>query len=182
MYRRPVDRTDLARRIYASAHLTGSFTLRSGVVSNEYFDKYRFESDPQLLADIAHASAALVPDGIDALAGLELGGVPIATMLSQVTRLPAVFVRKVAKTYGTCELAEGGEVDGRRLCIIEDVVTSGGAILDAATELRARGAKLGPVICVIDRESGGREKLAVEGLELFALYTMSELNSAAAGA
>jgi orotate phosphoribosyltransferase len=174
-----VDRTELAHRIYAAAHLTGTFTLRSGVVSHEYFDKYRFESDPQLLADIAAGCAVLVPDGIDALAGLELGGVPLATMISQVTRLPAVFVRKEAKTYGTCQLAEGTEVDGRRLCIIEDVVTSGGAILDAASELRARGAHLGPVICVIDRESGGREKLAVEGLELFSLYTMSELNSAA---
>jgi orotate phosphoribosyltransferase len=175
-----VDRSDLARRIYTAAHLTGTFTLRSGVVSHEYFDKYRFESDPQLLADIAAASAALVPDGIDALAGLELGGVPLATMISQETRLPAVYVRKQAKTYGTCQLAEGTEIDGRRLCIVEDVVTSGGAILDAASELRARGARLGPVVCVIDRESGGREKLAADDLELFALYTMSELSAAAA--
>jgi orotate phosphoribosyltransferase len=173
-----VDRTNLARRIYNAAHLTGTFTLRSGAVSNEYFDKYRFESDPQLLADIAAASAALVPDGVDALAGLELGGVPLATMLSQVTRLPAVFVRKQAKTYGTCRLAEGAEIEGRSLCIVEDVVTSGGAILDAASELRARGARLGPVLCVIDRESGGPEKLAAEGLELFPLYTMSELTEA----
>ncbi len=131
-----MDRSQLAARIYAAAHLTGTFTLRSGVVSNEYFDKYRFESDPQLLADIAEGCAPFVPDGIDALAGLELGGVPLATMISQVSRLPAVFVRKEAKTYGTCRLAEGAEVDGRRLCIIEDVVTSGGAILDAAVELR----------------------------------------------
>jgi len=137
-----MDRSQLAARIYAAAHLTGTFTLRSGVVSHEYFDKYRFESDPQLLADIAEGCAALVPDGIDALAGLELGGVPIATMISQVTRLPAVFVRKEAKTYGTCQLAEGAEVDGRRLCIIEDVVTSGGAILDAAAALR--GARRDP--------------------------------------
>ena len=139
-----VDRSDLARRIYTAAHLTGTFTLRSGVVSHEYFDKYRFESDPQLLADIAAASAALVPDGIDALAGLELGGVPLATMISQETRLPAVYVRKQAKTYGTCQLAEGTEIGGRRLCIVEDVVTSGGAILDAASELRTRGAGSAP--------------------------------------
>ncbi len=178
MYR-AVDRTDLARRIYDAAHLTGTFTLRSGVVSHEYFDKYRFESDPQLLAEIAEASAVLVPAAVDALAGLELGGVPLATMISQVTRLPAVFVRKEAKTYGTCQLAEGAEIAGRHLCIVEDVVTSGGAILDAASELRARGAVLGPVICVIDRESGGREKLAAADLGLFPLYTMSELNSAA---
>jgi orotate phosphoribosyltransferase len=177
-----VDRTDLARRIHDAAHLTGTFTLRSGVVSHEYFDKYRFESDPQLLADIATACGGLVPDGISALAGLELGGVPLATMISQVTRLPAVFVRKEAKTYGTCRLAEGAEISGERLCIVEDVVTSGGAVLDAAVELRARGAVLGPVICVIDRESGGREKLAADDLELVALYSMSELNEAAAGA
>jgi orotate phosphoribosyltransferase len=175
-----VDRTALARRIYDAAHLNGTFTLRSGAVSNEYFDKYRFESDPPLLADIAHACAPLVPPAIDALAGLELGGVPLATMLSQVTGQPAVFVRKQAKTYGTCQLAEGRDIDGLRLCIVEDVVTSGGAILDAAVELRARGAQLGPVICVIDRESGGREKLAAEGLELFSLYTMSDLKTAAA--
>ena len=175
-----MDRHDLARRIYAVSHLTGTFTLRSGIVSHEYFDKYMFESDPELLRAIAAACVPLVPAGIDALAGLELGGVPLATMMSQLNGLPTRFVRKEAKTYGTCQLAEGGEVDGRRLCIVEDVVTSGGAILDAASELRARGARLGPVICVIDRESGGREKLAALDLELHALYTMSELKAAAA--
>jgi orotate phosphoribosyltransferase len=174
-----MDRSDLARRIHAAAHLTGTFTLRSGALSNEYFDKYRFESDPPLLLAIATAMAALVPPDVDAVAGLELGGVPLATMLSQVCGLPALFVRKQAKTYGTCQLAEGGEVAGRRLCIVEDVVTSGGAVIDAATELRQRGAQLDPVLCVIDREAGGPEKLAVEGLTLQSLFTMSELNAAA---
>src|SRR4051812_4134847 len=148
-----MDRKVLARRIHAAAHLTGTFTLRSGAVSQEYFDKYRFESDPALLRAIADAVAPLIPAGIDVLAGLELGGVPLATILSQVTQLPAAFVRKQAKTYGTCRLAEGAEIDGRRLCIVEDVVTSGGAVLDAAAELRQRGAELGPVLCVIDREA-----------------------------
>lgn len=168
----------LARRIFDAAHLTGEFTLRSGAVSHEYFDKYRFESDPRLLRDIAGAMAALVPSGVDALAGLELGGVPLATMLSQATGLPALFVRKEAKTYGTCQLAEGGELEGRRLLVVEDVVTSGGAVLDAARELRARGAVLDRVVCVIDRESGGAANLAEAGLELVALFTMSELKAA----
>jgi orotate phosphoribosyltransferase len=175
-----MSRTDLARRIHAAAHLTGEFTLRSGAVSNEYFDKYRFEADPALLRDIAEAMVPLVSKDAEVLAGLELGGVPLATMLSQLTGLPAAFVRKEAKTYGTCRLAEGAAVEGKRLCIVEDVVTSGGAILDAASELRMQNAQLGPVVCVIDRESGGVEKLAVEGLELSALFTMSELNSAGA--
>jgi orotate phosphoribosyltransferase len=145
------------------------------VTSSEYFDKYRFEADPALLKDLAVALAPLVPQECDALAGLELGGVPLATMLSQVTGLPARFVRKEAKTYGTCQIAEGGDVAGERLCIVEDVVTSGGAILDAAAELRARGAKLGTVVCVIDRESGGVDNLAAAELELRALFTMSRL-------
>jgi orotate phosphoribosyltransferase len=174
-----MDRAELARNIYTVSHLTGEFTLRSGVVSHEYFDKYRFESDPALLRAIAEAMAEALPQGVDALAGLELGGVPLATMLSQVSGLPALFVRKEAKTYGTCKLAEGGEFDGRRLLVVEDVVTSGGAVLDAARELRARGAALDRVVCVIDRESGGRENLAEVGLVLDPLFTMTELTAQA---
>jgi orotate phosphoribosyltransferase len=173
-----MDRDALARRIYDAAHLTGTFTLRSGVVSNEYFDKYRFEADPVLLHDIATAMAEKVPGDVDGLAGLELGGVPLATMLSQVTGLRACFVRKEAKTYGTCQLAEGLDTAGLRLLIVEDVVTSGGAILDAVRELRARGAVCERVVCVIDRESGGVEKLAAEGLTLDPLFTMTELKTA----
>jgi orotate phosphoribosyltransferase len=175
----PTERHALARQIYAASHLTGTFTLRSGVVSNEYFDKYMFEAEPELLRAIANACVPLVPNDVDALAGLELGGVPLAAVMSQVSGLPARYVRKQAKTYGTCRLAEGGELEGKRLCIIEDVITSGGAVIDAAVELRARGAVLGPVVCVIDRESGGIEKLATEGLEVHALFTMTELNGAA---
>jgi orotate phosphoribosyltransferase len=172
-----MDRDELARSIYRVSHLTGEFTLRSGAVSNEYFDKYRFESDPGLLLAIGEAMKPSVPAGIDALAGLELGGVPLAAVLSQVTGLPALFVRKEAKTYGTCRLAEGGELEGRRLLVVEDVVTSGGAILDAAKELRALGAVLDRVVCVIDRESGGTANLAAAGLTLDALFTMTELNA-----
>jgi orotate phosphoribosyltransferase len=134
-----------------------------------------------LLRELANAMALSVPGDVDALAGLELGGVPLATVLSQVTGLPARFVRKRAKTYGTCQLAEGGELAGTRLCIVEDVVTSGGAVLDAARELRARGAVLGTVLCVIDRESGGADQLAEAGLELRALFTITQLRGSQLG-
>jgi orotate phosphoribosyltransferase len=170
-------RTALARRIYDTAHITGEFLLRSGVKSNEYFDKYLFEANPKLLKDIAEAMAPLVPPGVEALAGLEMGGIPIATMLSQFTGLPVLFVRKKAKEYGTCKIAEGGLVRGRKLLIIEDVVTSGGAILDAAKALREEGAELGEIVCVIDRESGGPANLAKVGLTLKPLFTMTELKS-----
>lgn len=170
-----IPRDNLAKRIHLASNLQGTFRLRSGVVSNEYFDKYLFEADPALLREIAAAMAELIPEGADALAGLELGGVPLVTMLSQVTGLPARFVRKEAKQYGTCRLAEGGDIDGRKLVVVEDVVTSGGQILLSVAALRALGATIDTVLCVIDRESGGRENLARENLELRPLFTMSEL-------
>jgi orotate phosphoribosyltransferase len=145
-------------------------------VSTEYFDKYLFEGDPTLIRAIAEAMARLVPDGTEALAGLELGGVPLATMLSQVTSLPALFVRKEAKTYGTCRLAEGGELDGRRLTVVEDVVTSGGQVVTSCGDLRERGAVVETALCVIDREAGGPAALAEIGVELRPLYRMSELS------
>lgn len=173
-----MEHEELARAVYERSHLTGEFRLRSGQVSSEYFDKYRFESDPGLLREIASALAALVPPHTDALAGLELGGVPLAVALSQVTGLPAVFVRKEAKTYGTCQLAEGVDIAGRRLTVVEDVVTSGGQVVASCTDLRARDAVVEHALCVIDRESGGPEKLAEVGVTLTALFRMSELERA----
>lgn len=168
----------LASRIHERAHLTGSFVLRSGATSGEYFDKYLFESDPQLLHEIAQALVGLLPEGVDALAGLELGGVPLATVCSQVSGLPTLFVRKQAKSYGTCRLAEGGPVAGRRLAVIEDVITSGGQVIESCRQLRAEGAEIAAVLCVIDREAGGAENLAAEGLHLRSLFTMSQLKDA----
>lgn len=173
-----MDRNDLAAAIFRRAHITGEFVLRSGATSNEYFDKYRFESEPDLLRTIAEHLGASLPAGIEVLAGLELGGIPIATMLSAATGLPACFVRKEAKTYGTCQLAEGVEVAGRHLLIVEDVITSGGQVVISAGDLRARGAIVEHVVCVIDREAGGSEALAAAGLSLRALFTMSELKAA----
>jgi orotate phosphoribosyltransferase len=171
----------LAARIYEASHLTGEFTLRSGIHSSEYFDKYLFESDPRLLKDVAEALVALLPAGVDALAGLELGGVPLATVASQISGLPALFVRKQAKTYGTCRLAEGGEVSGRSLVIVEDVITSGGQVVESARALREPGARVETVLCVIDREAEGHARLADEGLELRSVFTMRELREAVSG-
>ncbi len=168
-------RIELAQRIYRTSNLHGEFVLRSGITSNEYFDKYLFESNPALLNAITTAMAPLIPAGVEALAGLELGGIPIATQLSQHTGLPTLFVRKHAKTYGTCKLAEGGAIAGRTLAIVEDVVTSGGQIIESAADLRALGAQIARVVCVIDREQGGAENLATHGLQLFPLFTMAEL-------
>lgn len=170
-------RPELAQRIYQSSHLTGQFTLRSGTTATEYFDKYQFETDPELLHEIATHLQPLIPDSTDILAGLELGGVPIATMLSQLSGLPTCLVRKEAKKYGTCKLAEGPDLSGKNLLIVEDVVTSGGQIAMSTKDLRNLGATVTHAICVIDRESGGTENLAKEGIELNALFHMSELRA-----
>jgi orotate phosphoribosyltransferase len=171
-------RLSLASRIKASAKLTGTFVLRSGVVSTTYFDKYRFEADPTLLLDIATEMTGLVPRGTEVLAGLEMGGIPVVTMLSQVTGLPAAFMRKQPKTYGTCQYSEGAPLSGRPFVLIEDVVSSGGAIIDTLHMLKADGLFPIAAICVIDRESGGKEALDLVGLPLKALFTYSEINDA----
>jgi orotate phosphoribosyltransferase len=165
---------ELARRIWDVSHLTGSFRLRSGAGSGEYFDKYRFESDPVLLRDVCTAMLPLIPDTTQMLAGLELGGVPIATVLGQASALPVAFVRKSAKDYGTCRVAEGHDVAGQLVLIVEDVVTSGGQVLKSAEDLRRLGAIVQRAICVIDR-SEGRSLLKTGGVELAALFTTAQL-------
>lgn len=168
-------KADIARKVLEVAHLTGQFTLRSGIVSDKYFDKYQFESDPVLLAAIAEMMADLVPDDAELLAGLEMGGIAIATAVSLRTGIPAVFVRKEAKEYGTCKLAEGPNIEGKKLVIIEDVVTSGGQVIMSAADLERLGGQILTTLCVIDREQGGIEKMKQAGLQLKSVFTMSEL-------
>lgn len=170
-----MDKNQLAQEIYKVSHLNGEFKLRSGLVSNEYFDKYLFESNPTLLNEIANQLSKLIPEGTDVLAGLEMGGIPIATALSLKTGIPVVFVRKEAKPYGTCKLAEGIDIQTKTVCIIEDVVTTGGQIIRSAEDLKNVGAKVKNVLCVIDRNQSGKENLFKEGLLLLSLLTMDDL-------
>lgn len=171
-------RPSLAAQIKQSAKLKGQFTLRSGKVSDTYFDKYQFEAQPELLLAIAKELAKLIPPDTQVLAGLEMGGIPVVTMLSQATGLPAAFIRKQPKAYGTCRYAEGAALTGKQFVLIEDVVSSGGAIIDALQMLKADGLFPVAALCVIDRETGGVEALAEVGLSLKALFTFSEVDSA----
>ena len=134
-----------------------------------------------MLRAIAELMATRIPSGVDGLAGLELGGVPIATALSFLTGLPAYFVRKEAKKYGTERQVEGGEVEGLHLLVVEDVVTSGGQVVLSTDDLRAAGAVVTDALCVIDRESGASATLASSGITLHALFTMSQLTAAGTG-
>ena len=170
---------ELAKAVFQVAYLTGNFKLRSGLVSQEYFDKYRFEAQPKLLKEIAMQMRELIPNGTELLAGLEMGGIPIATALSLETGIPAVFVRKEAKEYGTCQLAEGSNVKGKKVCVIEDVITTGGQVVTSTEQLRNEGAIIDNVLCVIhrgkDRAKNEEPRLAEIGLTMKALFSMEEL-------
>lgn len=168
----------LAADIDACCRLQGEFTLRSGQVSTEYFDKYLFEADPLLLARVAREMVQIVPQDTEMLGGLEMGGIPIVTAISQITGTPALFVRKKAKEYGTAKLAEGPDFTGKRVTLIEDVITTGGAVRDATVALRERGATVEVVCCAIDRSPAGENPLADVGLEIRSVLTKAELDAA----
>ena len=168
----------LAADVDVCCRLSGEFTLRSGQVSQEYFDKYLFEAQPALLARVVEQMLALVPAGTELLGGLELGGILIVTVLSARTGLPALFVRKKAKEYGTCKLAEGPDVAGRRGTLVEDVITTGGAVRDATRALRDLGATVEDVVCAIDRSPAGENPLADVALTVHPVLTKADLDAA----
>ena len=163
---------EIAQEIYKAAHLQGKFLLRSGQYSNEYFDKYLFEANPELLRKMAKGMCELLPKDIQVLAGLEMGGIPLVTAISLESGIPCAFVRKKAKEDGTCNFTEGAPVSGRDICIIEDVVTTGGQIIKSANMLREAGAKVEFVLCAIQRKDDATELLAKEGLTLIPYMSM----------
>lgn len=172
-----IDKKQLAKECGETCWLQGEFKLRSGQISTDYFDKYRFEALPHLLVPIATLMAekiANIDEDFYALAGLELGGVPIATAIGIQNGMPSLFVRKEAKKYGTCQFAEGLDFKGKKLIIIEDVVTTGGQILKSTQMLRDAGAIVTHVICVLLRDKVGIDKLAAEGLTLDYVFSRED--------
>lgn len=169
---------ELAAAIAAAALLEGDFVLRSGRHSDYYLDKYRLGTRPDLLAPIGSAIAAAAAElepGAARLAAPELGAVSLAAAASLVSGRPFVIVRKEAKGYGTGNRIEGAFEPGERVCLVEDVVTSGGAALEAVAALRDAGLTVAAAVCVVDREEGGAEALARAGVALRPLYLASEL-------
>jgi orotate phosphoribosyltransferase len=168
-----VNDAELRDAIRAHAYLEGDFVLRSGRRSRYYLDKYRFETRPELLGAIGERLAAAVaehePDAVR-LAGPELGAVALAASASLASGLPFVIVRKAAKDYGTANRIEGVWEKGERICVVEDVVTSGGAVLDSVQALREAGLDVRTAICVVDREEGGADELARHAVRLRSLF------------
>ena len=168
----------LARALVEHAYLEGDFLLRSGKRSKYYLDKYRFETRPDLLKPLGERIAATVrehaPDATR-LAGPELGAVALAAAASLESGLPFIIVRKEAKEYGTAKRIEGPYEDGECVCLIEDVVTSGGALLDSIEALRSAGLVVHTAVCVVDREEGGADALARQAVRLRPLFRAGEL-------
>jgi orotate phosphoribosyltransferase len=171
-----ITREDLGRQIVKVARITGTFLLRSGATSSVYFDKYRFEANPEILNGIAQHLAELIPDGTTRLIGLEMGGIPLATALSLQTGLKLGFCRKKPKEYGTRLQLEGGLESVEKVTIIEDVIASGGAAIDAINVLREQGHHILCLIGVVDREAGGAEKFREMGVDFRPLFTWTELD------
>ncbi len=173
-----MDDAALRRLIGEHAYLEGDFVLRSGRRSRYYLDKYRFETRPDVLGAIASRLAELVrreDPGAARLAGPELGAVALAAAASLASGLPFLIVRKAAKGYGTDRRVEGVFEPGERVCLVEDVVTSGGAAAAAVEALRMSGLDCATAVCVVDREEGGSDALDAIGVRLVPLFRGREL-------
>ena len=169
---------ELAQALVEHAYLEGDFLLRSGKRSKYYLDKYRFETRPELLQPLGERIAAVVREhAADAtrLAGPELGAVALAASASLASGLPFLIVRKAAKDYGTSKRIEGVYDEGDCICLVDDVVTSGGALLESVEALREAGLVVHTAVCVVDREEGGADALARHAVRLRPLFRAGDL-------
>ncbi|HEY3921632.1 MAG TPA: orotate phosphoribosyltransferase [Gaiellaceae bacterium] len=172
--------TDLATQIRDAALLEGDFVLRSGKRSSYYLDKYRFGTRPDLLRPLGKAIADAVrehePNAVR-LAAPELGAVTLATAAALELDLPFVIVRGKPKEYGTANRIEGAYDEGDCVCLVEDVVTSGGAAIEAIEAVREAGMRVSTAVCVVDREEGGADALARTAVRLRPLFLASQLKN-----
>ncbi len=168
-------RQQLAQRIAEVSLLRGEFILRSGRKSNYYLDKYRFETQPDVLVELGKLFAAKVTAKVDRIAGAELGAVPLAAAAAMASGKPCVFVRNQKKDYGTSKQIEGVLNAGETVLIVEDVLTTGGQVLEAAKTLKDAGAKIDRIVAVIDRLEGARENIESAGYTFEALFTTTDL-------
>ena len=169
---------DLGLRLLDVALLEGDFTLRSGKRSRWYLDKYRFETDPTMLRELGERLAEVTrraePDATR-LAGPALGAVALAASAAMASGLPFIIVRGETKEHGTANRLEGPHEPGDLVCLVEDVVTSGGALCEAVEAVREAGLVVRHAVCVVDREEGGADALARHGVRLAALYRAGDL-------
>jgi orotate phosphoribosyltransferase len=173
-----VTRDELGALVVDRAFLEGDFVLRSGRRSSWYLDKYRFETDPELLRAVGESMWDVVracePDAVR-LAGPALGAVALAASAAMASGLPFIIVRGETKEYGTAKRIEGPFEPGELVCLLEDVVTSGGALAEAVSAVRDEGLVVRNAVCVVDRDEGGSDALARLGVRLRPLFHAAEL-------
>jgi len=170
-----MNRDELAKRIAEVSLLRGEFTLRSGRKSNYYLDKYLFETQPDILKALGEMFAGHVGPHVDRIAGAELGAVALAAAAGMATGKPFVFIRNQKKDYGTSKLLEGTLKAGETVLIVEDVLTTGGQVLEAAKTLEGAGAKVDKIVAVIDRLEGARANIEAAGYTFESLFTTKDL-------
>jgi len=165
----------LGRDIVRVSYLKGDFVLRSGKRSNRYFDKFLFETDPELLRRIGRQLAALIPEETQRLAAPELGAVLLGGAVSMESGLPLLLVRKEPKGYGTGKQLEGRFEPGERVTVIEDVVTTGGDSLRTIQVLREAGLDVIHLVVVLDRGEGGEENIRQAQIPYSPLFRVADL-------
>ena len=172
---------ELRAAIREHAYLEGDFVLRSGRRSRYYLDKYRFETRPDLLAAIGERIAVAAREHepeASRRAAPALGAVALAAAASLSSGKPFVIVREAAKGYGTANRLEGVYEEGELVCLVEDVVTSGGALLEAVEAVREAGLVVRTAVCVVDREEGGADALARHAVRLRPIFRAAEIADA----
>lgn len=171
-------RDQLIERIKTIAVLHGDFTLRSGRKSTYYIDKYRFTTDHEALAALGEMLAKHVTPDIDRIAGAELGGVPLAAACAMAAKKPFVIVRNAKKDYGTAKQVEGILNKGERILLVEDILTTGGQVMEAAKSLQALGVEIVKIVACIDRLEGAHKNITDNGYQVESLFTTADLGLA----
>ena len=170
-----MDLKQLGKEIIETSYIEGEFTLSSGRSSTYIFDKYAFETRPKLLDAIARSMTERINSETSRIAGMELGGVPLATALSLKTGLPFIIIKKGRKGYGTNKLIEGSLNNEDKVVLVEDIATTGSQAILAAKIIEDAGASVSKIICVVDREEGAREEIESKGYKFEPLFTKTSL-------
>ena len=170
-----MNREELIKRIKETAYLEGDFILRSGKQSKYYLDKYLFETCPDILKALGEEFARYVTDDVTLIAGAELGGVALAAATAMQTGKNFCIIRKGKKGYGTDRLVEGVLTPDDVVLLVEDVATTGGAVLDAARVITEAGATVKKIVCVLDRKQGAEENITQAGYKFESILTKDDL-------
>jgi len=170
-----ISKAELAEQIRAASYLEGEFTLRSGRKSSFYVDKYLFETQPRILAEVGRRLAEFITPATTRIAGAELGGVALAAAAAMAADVPFIIVRNQKKDYGTSKPFEGALEAGDTVLLVEDIATTGGQVLEAAKAITEAGGRVEKIVAVVDRLEGARENIEQAGYAFDALFDARDL-------